>query len=425
MKLVVDGKPTDITVTDWRSRRENASPEQQDRMDRWVVEGTLTDDSGKPLDPTTAKRVVARLLGTYDHLPSPGAFRHRESGARRWLIPGLWPWGTVPMLGGNPKAGKTTLAADLTASLGVHGRRFLDFFEPADLAMDERHPRLYVRFIRTEGPLIDLEDLLVAAGVESAPDWLTIDHLDDFGGPGSFDLTEPENYEQWANYLTECEACDGTDDWSPSVLIVDGVTAILAVNGKGPEAYGLWFAQFRQLMKETDIPNALVVAHNTLAGGHLMGGVEAQAGADGLWNYWSSDPDNPHGPRWFSVLPREIGASIAKTRVRQVDGRLRLDGVAAPASAEVPERSRQRPQEADEVLAVAHRTAAYVKEHLGAGGQELTDHVESSSKGQNLAGRSRAVELGLIREERCGSECSLCEKPHYRRRHYYWLKDPG
>lgn len=331
LRIVVDGEPVavDVSPTIWADQREVADVDRRALMDGWVREGTITDTDGVPLTGLTLQRVRGRMLGTYAHLPRPGESR-RERQAQHWLLDGLWPWGTIPMLSGNPKAGKTTLVADLVASLLWWDHPFLGRFSLALTEEQNEHHRVWL--INAESPAGDVERALVAAGVPEAElrdddGAFVVDHLEELGSPAMLDLTEPENYDLWANRLVTCFDCTGADDFAPSVVIVDGLTAILAANGKGTEATGLWYAQFRRLMRELDVPNALVVAHATLQGGHAMGGVEAQAGSDGLWTYSSDNPDDPISPRRFSVRPRLGGVAIPRTRVVQgEDSRLLMQG---------------------------------------------------------------------------------------------------
>jgi hypothetical protein len=102
-------------------------------------------------------------------------------------------------------------------------------------------------------------------------------------------------------------------------VVVDGLTAILQAAGKGVDHYGLWYAQFRLLMNELRVPNALVVGHSTLAGTHSMGGTEALAGPDGLWTYSSDNVDNPRAARRFTVMPRLGGVPVGPLRVVRDD----------------------------------------------------------------------------------------------------------
>lgn len=433
MKVAYDGR------TDHVPFAEELSP----RLAQAVREGDLYTDDGTPITGVTAQRLRHRLLGTYRHLPSRR--ERRSAGQRRMLIPGLWPWGTIPMLGGNPKAGKTTLVADLVTALVVPGYRFLDHFDPVE---DMRFPESEAFLDRLEfqvGPgfgendpdpdhdrargvvLINAEtppeDFEAALGLDREVldvddgeplllgEVLKVEHLEDLGGARLFDVTDPEVFDMWVYRLAECFECDGSDDWTPYVVIVDGVTAILHGAGKGVEAYGEWYAAFRSLMRAIDVPNALAVAHNTMSGGHLMGGVEAQAGADGLWTYSSDNSDDPTSTRRFSVRPRLGGVEIPPTRVvLNEQGRPVME-----ASDREPSRRTVSPDPVD----VAELIDAYVREHPGAHGQELTDNVDCGSKDANLDGRSKAVENGWISEQKCGHGCTLCERPHHRRVHYW------
>ena len=96
---------------------------------------------------------------------------------------------------------------------------------------------------------------------------LTVEHLEDAGGAQWMGLTDPDLYDLWAHRLAECNDCDGTDDWTPFAVIVDGVTAILQADGKQPEDSGLSYAAFRRLLHEIDVPNGLATAHSVLGGG--------------------------------------------------------------------------------------------------------------------------------------------------------------
>lgn len=291
-----------------------------DLRERVAAEAVFLLPDNTPLTGAVLQRVRDRVSGIYAHMPSPRE-RSSPTGERSWLLPGLWPWGTIPMLGGAPKVGKTAIVVDLTASLLVPDRKFLGRFDIAEARIPNEEFRRGVWLINAETPVEDLEAALPASDDQKYDSSLVIDHLEALGGAQVFDLTNPELYDLWAHRLIECWECDGDDDRAPFVVIVDGLTAILQAAGKGVEHYGLWYAAFRRLLRSIDIPNGLVVGHNTLAGGHLMGGVEAQAGADGLWNL----DGNAKGRRTFSVLPRLGGVRIEPTPVEMnADGSLVL-----------------------------------------------------------------------------------------------------
>ncbi|MQA05295.1 MAG: AAA family ATPase [Streptosporangiales bacterium] len=401
---------------------EVTSPERYEAM---IREGEFTYDDGTPITGRPLQRLRERVLGTYANLPDKSYLGRRSSAQRRMLIPGFMPWGTIPMLGGNPKAGKTTIAVDFATALVMPGYRFLGHFEPAELTEEELGRGLLLINAETppedlEAPLDWLTEQKVAILDHHLPvsDLLGIEHLEDLGGAHMFDVTDPALYDLWANRLTECHDCDGMDDWTPFAVIVDGVTAILHAAGKGVEAYGEWYAAFRRLMREIDVPNALAIAHNTMAGSHLMGGVEAQAGPDALWTYSSDNADDPASTRRFSVRPRTGGVAVPPMRVvLNPEGRPVVDGKATGEA---------KPSvDLDGVAGVAALTAAYVREHPGADGQELTDNVDSGGlKPLNLQGRTKALENGWVREEKCTSACTRCSRPHHRRTHYWPVQSP-
>ncbi|SNS11474.1 AAA domain-containing protein [Actinomadura meyerae] len=401
-----------------------------------IRQGQLTQDDGTPITGRPAQRVRDRLLGTYDHLPQWGDRDRRDDAPRRMLISGLWPWGHIPVLGGNAKAGKTTLVADLAKALVLPGYRFLGHFDPvteleywnweddddAEEPPPDRNRGRGVVLINAETPRDDME---AAVGPDRGwgsftPDALRIAHLEDMGGASWFDVTDPEKYDRWAHELTACEECDGSDELPPFAVIVDGVTAIL---GGDMNRYGEWYAAFRRLLREIDVPNGLAVFHNTMSGGHPMGGVGSQTGADGLWRYSSGDSDDPASSRWFSVNPRLGGVPIRPTKVvlSEETGRpVLVDALPPNVSPELPVNPTEEDKEADEA---AGKIMLYVTEHPGAHGAELTDNVDCGSKGMNLAGRTRAVNMELLVETKCGQNCRACAKaglkPYYRRLHYW------
>lgn len=394
------------------------TPNAKGRQRELIREGTFVQRDGTPLTGRAAQRLRDRLLGTYAHLPERETFgSRREAGPRRMLIGDLWPWGHIPVLGGNPKAGKTTLVADLVRALTVPGYRFLGRFEPAELSESERVRGVVL--INAETPAEDME---AAIGLDEEPD-LTVYHLEDLGGAASFDVTAPDAYDQWAHELADCYQCDGTDDRTPFVVVVDGVTAIL---GNDTRRYGEWYAAFRALMRECDVPNALAVAHHTLSGDHLMGGVEAQAGADGLWTYSSADCDDPGASRWFSVRPRLGGVAIPATRVAlSEEGRPVMDaGEQSEAERELMAGGLPEPATADEKADHdAGLIAVYVTAHPGADGEEITRNAGVSPREESQSARKRAVDMELITEEKCAPACAVCSekgrKWHHRRTHFW------
>lgn len=314
MILLTQDGPQPFEVLDRIEARRTASPEVREQMDRDAESGQLLTDHGEPLDADTEKRVRIRLLDRFGHLTEAPTFseyvRQRE-GASRWLVPGLWPADTIPMLSGNHKAGKTTLVTDLVASLVAPDRKFLGRFGPV-----EGTPEVYL--INAETPTDAMREALIAAGVP-ADGHLVVDDLEPRGGAHLFDITQPALYDRWIDLIRECMNCGPGEQYEPDVLIVDGLTAIMSGTSL---RYAEWYAAFRRFVREVGASSALVTGHADQQGNHSMGGVEMLGGPDGLWTYWSSDPDNPTSRRYFKVQPRLGGVVVPKTEVRLVDGLL-------------------------------------------------------------------------------------------------------
>ncbi|QQT70710.1 AAA family ATPase [Brevibacterium casei] len=345
LKTATGTKP--VEVLDWIEERRNATPEIRDQMDLDAESGELLTADGQALSPEVERQARRRLLDRFGILEPKGEHHFaplfgqyaRETEPSEWLIPGLWPSDTIPMLAGNHKAGKTTLVTDLVASLVTPERPFLGRFGPVESANRD------VYLINAETPSASMRDALIEAGVREDA-YLTVDDIEQLGGPHLFDLTIPELYDQWAERLSYCTTCDHDDPEAgvPGVVIVDGLTAIL---GGETDRYAKWYAAFRRLMFEIGVRNALITGHSTMDGKHSMGGVEMLGGPDGLWTYWTSDPDNPTSRRFFKVQPRLGGAVVPKTEVRLEEGRL--------TASESTEDNPSKPEEADPRTVVVER----------------------------------------------------------------------
>lgn len=345
MILLTQDGPQPFEVLDRIEARRTASPEVREQMDRDAESGQLLTDHGEPLDADTEKRVRIRLLDRFGHLTEAPTFseyvRQRE-GASRWLVPGLWPADTIPMLSGNHKAGKTTLVTDLVASLVAPDRKFLGRFGPV-----EGTPEVYL--INAETPTDAMREALIAAGVP-ADGHLVVDDLEPRGGAHLFDITQPALYDRWIDLIRECMNCGPGEQYEPDVLIVDGLTAIMSGTSL---RYAEWYAAFRRFVREVGASSALVTGHADQQGNHSMGGVEMLGGPDGLWTYWSSDPDNPTSRRYFKVQPRLGGVVVPKTEVRLVDGLL-----TASESAEESTGRAEAPDPRAEVLERLEKTSS-------------------------------------------------------------------
>lgn len=389
MKVTHNGKTQQFCLDDWLEAW--ANPDKRRWMTDLAREGEIATDEGVPIEGVSLQRLRNRLLGIYDDRPPLLRGRRTLPGERPWLIPGLWPWGTIPALGGNPKAGKTTIVTELVPALLNDEHRFLDYFDPACVPDEEWDRGVLV--VNAETPPIDLEAALDLSMDEEDWGMVSVAHLEDEGGAHTMDLIDPVIYDEWAHRLADCFECDGTDDGTPFVVIVDGVTAILQAGGKSTEHFGLWYAAFRRLLRECDVPNGLAVGHNTLSGGHLMGGVAAQAGADGLWSY-----DRKNGVRKFSVKERVGGASVPPLRVNlNADGRPVASKVKAQAT-EPPPKAEPEP--------VANRVLAFIRERnsegVGPSQRQVRDGVAADNRAVTKALGDLAAEGVIEARKRTG-----------------------
>lgn len=310
------------------------------KLETVMEEGIYFDSEGEEITGPRRDRVRDRLHGEQ---PRPLAvsgiggnpFLDEDGSAAEttWLIPGMQAWGTGVFLGGAPKSGKTELVADLVAALLVPGTRFLNYFEPADLPEDGVLDR-GILVVNAETNSRVFRQLLWRAGVDDTarpgaqfrPRDLVnvVDLAEGPGGPASFDVTDPAVFDRWSRDLVYDESgdLDGSGEWAPFAVIVDGLTAIL---GGETSRYGVWYSKFRELMALVGVENSFVTGHSTLRGDHLMGGVEALAGSDGNWVYTLADADNPWSSRVFRTSPRTGNGDPFSARVKRTDGRLLID----------------------------------------------------------------------------------------------------
>lgn len=347
--------------------------------------------AGTPMHPTTASRMRLQVIRGSKPKPKPEfeSVAPEEIEERRYLVPGAWPHDTHYTLGGPQKHGKTTVVADLVATLLVPDKKFLGWFPPVE------GTDMTVWVINCETPSIDFENALNRAGIADRHPYSTfyLDHLREIGGARRFDLTDRALFDEWADKMLACFECDGTDFSTPDVVIVDGVTAIAHSLGKSPENYyGPFFVAFRQLMDLLGIPNSLIVAHTGLDGRRLLGGVESSANQDGLWTI-----DAGHR---FSIEARIGGTNLPPTKIVLEDGQPRLRASAAKSAPDVSTPKTRRTAASPD--AVAGRVLAYVAAENAAGHMPRIGDVRSAVGGDTAlvdrTVRALVAEQELIRD---------------------------
>lgn len=310
---------------------------------RRIIEGGVyTSAGGDRIDGRARQRVVDRLLGVYDSLPTiidPTAEEHQT----RAYIPGLWFFDTMPALVGPKGWGKTKLVCQFCAALIIPGRRFLGYFEPMELTHEER--RRDVWLIVPETRVGAIHDALLLAGLvftyrDGIPCYaskelglaggvLIVQHLQ--GRASEFDLTDEAKRVWWADYLVEYT----NRPEPPIALVVDGITAILR-NDTG--RYGSFTSALGSLRVDAGIPNVLGVLHSPM-GVRIdtpMNGIESMGEWDGMWLASAGAfPVRPSTSRTFYALPREGDPDVPERRiVMGDDGMLQLVDLDARKSAD-------------------------------------------------------------------------------------------
>ena len=218
------------------------------------------------------------------------------------LIQGLWRYGWHPSLYGPPKTGRTRLVLNLVADMAVPGRNVLSYFPPAVFPGETDPSKTYFVVVNCENPPQDYEDAFWEL-VGDAPVVRNVEflHLRAIGGAGLADFTVAANVDQWTAVLDKkCTDCDGSD-WRPiDALFVDDVTSTLKANHKDENSYGVWIAQFNELVRATDVRNSLTILHGIHDNSHPGGGFGSMTGQDGLWSYERVG----RGDRWRFSVPR-------------------------------------------------------------------------------------------------------------------------
>lgn len=264
--------------------------------------------------------------------------------ATRACIPGLSNHGTIPALIGPKGWGKTKLLCEYAAAKLIPGRRFLDYFEPAEMTDAER--RRDVWLINSETRPGAVHDELLAAGLlfgyrDGIPCYysdelgteagvLIVEHLTMSGGPTTFDVTDEAKRAYWEKRLIKY-----VDRALPPLeVIVDGVTATL---GNDTSRTGSFASEFRALLREIGVPNGLAVLHSPMGvnTNTPMGGIESMGEWDGMWIASAAAfPVRPSTARWFETLPRLGDPGVPRRKIELREGLLRLVEVARSDDAE-------------------------------------------------------------------------------------------
>lgn len=381
---------------------------------RKIVNGGTFLVDGAPMPEGRARFERAKILGTHKSQSAP--YDPTEAGPVRDYVPGLWTHGTIPMLGGPPKVGKSAFVLQLAASLVTPGRRFLDHFSPAEMLESERSRNVWL--LNAENPPQMVHAILRRLGLEydnfERPFYydpaasedvgvLFVEHLEALGGADTFDLSSAEVRDYWTYRLME----PSEGEFPPLTVIADGMTAMLNSDTHG---YGKWFAGFRKTLNAIDVPNGLAIGHHGMSTGYMMQGSESVGGPDGTWMYEAKSPDrSPNAARWFSTSKRLDTPGVDRSRVAIDSGGLL--SLVSTDTRELPQREHERDPFTDQGRASRIRDLLHGAAGAGLWGTEVT------GRGQDGLANKRVL-LGMVE---AGTVVSRAVQNGRTRGTRYWL----
>jgi hypothetical protein len=359
----------------WAREYRGSGPERQEQMEALVSGGTVHRRRDEVVldgrDLIVLRQRLARVMQGRDHT-NYWDEQTPEAAPVRFLLDGLWPWGTCPSLAGQYGSGKTRLLVNLLRALVDPTVRFLGTFGPTTLTEEEMGRTIEYLNCETPAELFEEELRRVGLDRDSEGFWgvpgqershsIRVRHLEQEGGADIFDITDPVIFDDWVFRLTYCESCEGRDpgdDVSPVLLIVDTMTAVLGDADKDSSDYGAFIAAFHRLLRVCDIPNGLTVGHSYGTTARLLGSPENMTRQDGRWSYMSDDAENPLATRRFKVQPRSTAPRVLSTPVVEgADGLLYLSEPERPAPREQPAGGEEEPFTRQHLDAVRSRLAS-------------------------------------------------------------------
>jgi len=118
------------------------------------------------------------------------------------------------------------------------------------------------------------------------------------GAAASFDVLNPERRREWAARLRDIGA---------QFLGVDCLRPAMDALGLNEHSdAGRWLTGFDELLKEAEIPEALIVHHSGHGGDRSRGDSRILDWPDGIWNLVRGERDDLNSPRFISAKGRDI-----------------------------------------------------------------------------------------------------------------------
>nr|WP_246349279.1 AAA family ATPase [Nesterenkonia xinjiangensis] len=254
-----------------------------------------------------ARRALAAEQAAETTIPAPAgldAFIHDHADEETaWRVEDLWPRGGRVLLAAPPKAGKTTLMANLLRSL-ADGDPLLDRFgvEPAEAG---------VTLIDTEMGRGQLARWLAAQRIHNAEHVRVLSLRGDLS---RFNVLDPATRTRWARAL------EGSQ-----VVVLDNLRPVLDALGldENREA-GRFLTSWDELMAEAGADESLIVTHTGHNSERARGDSALLASNDAMWTLVRAEADNPASDRYFKAYGREV--DFPEALIEFNDGALRIAG---------------------------------------------------------------------------------------------------
>jgi hypothetical protein len=239
------------------------------------------------------KRAVRQALAAEDRLQLPippvlsltERFAHVRPAVEyridNWLVKG-----GRALLVAQHKTGKTTLTTNCVRSL-VDDQPFLGVFK-----------------VRAAASVVMLDFEMTDTQIEA---WLKEQNIRNTdavhlvtlrGGGSAFDMLDPERRREWAATLRAKQ---------PEVLFADCLRPILdSANLDEHSEAGRWLVAFDELLKEANIPEAVLVHHSGHGGERSRGDSRILDWPDCIWSLMRQDRNDPTSKRFIKAHGRDV-----------------------------------------------------------------------------------------------------------------------
>ncbi len=239
------------------------------------------------------RRAVRRAVDLEDRPPTPIppaiSLKQRFAQARPeigYRIVGWFVIGGKVILIAQYKSGKTTLVGNFVRSV-VDGVPFLGAAQVRPV-----NSVVILDFEMSEG---QIEAWLRDQAIQNTD---RVHLISLRGAAGSFDILDEGRRREWAGHLRGLSA---------DLVIVDCLRPALDALGLDEHSEaGRWFTAFDALLKEADVPEALVVHHSGHGGDRSRGDSRILDWPDGIWSLVRAERDDLTSARFISARGRDI-----------------------------------------------------------------------------------------------------------------------